>query len=141
MTPADLIQIGRDMNPEWNSQEGQSFLAVFGTDLSGDSLGTMVVEKNDARRERFFNRSATNREPEQYVERICSDEEIGCECMNLPFDMKKLALITMKGHGLSIAFDNPKKAMSIRPASFEEASSNLDPAMVFPRRGKDLFCP
>ena len=56
--------------------------------------------------------------------------------MNIPFDMKKLALITMKGHGLSIAFDNPKKAMSIRPASFEEASSNLDPAMVFPRRRK-----
>jgi hypothetical protein len=46
----------------------------------------------------------------------------------------------MKGHGLSIAFGNPKKAMSIRAASFEEASSNLDPAMVFPRRRKDLFC-
>ena len=54
--------------------------------------------------------------------------------------VKKLALITMKGHGLSIAFGNPKKAMSIRAASFEEASSNLDPAMVFPRRRKDLFC-
>ena len=26
--------------------------------------------------------------------------------------VKKLALITMKGHGLSIAFGNPKKAMS-----------------------------
>lgn len=60
--------------------------------------------------------------------------------MNVPFYMKKLALITMKGHGLSIAFGNPKKAMSIRAASFEEASSNLDPAMVFPRRRKDLFC-
>jgi len=60
--------------------------------------------------------------------------------MNVPFYMKKLALITMKGHGLSIAFGNPKKAMSIRPASFEEASSNLDPAMVFPCRREDLFC-
>ena len=54
--------------------------------------------------------------------------------------VKKLALITMKGHGLSIAFGNPKKAMSIRAASFEEASSKLDPVMVFPRRRKDLFC-
>jgi hypothetical protein len=29
--------------------------------------------------------------------------------MNVPFDMKKLALITINGKGLSIAFGNPKK--------------------------------
>jgi hypothetical protein len=32
--------------------------------------------------------------------------------MYLPFDMKKLALIMIKGNGLLIVFGSPKKAMS-----------------------------
>jgi len=56
--------------------------------------------------------------------------------MNVPFDMKKLALITINGNGLSIAFGNPKKAMSNSISLFEEASSNWIFKMVFPRRRK-----
>jgi hypothetical protein len=60
--------------------------------------------------------------------------------MNVPFDMKKLALITINGNGLSIAFGNPKKAMSNSISLFEGASSNWIYKMVFPRRRKPFFC-
>ncbi len=52
--------------------------------------------------------------------------------------VKKLALITMKGNGLLIAFGNPKKAMSNSTSPFEGVSSNLDHSMVFPRN-KDVW--
>ncbi len=66
MTPADLLQIGRDNRRIQNGslRRVKKFLAVFGTDLSGDSLSTMVVKKNDAFQERFINRGAINRETE-----------------------------------------------------------------------------
>ncbi len=38
--------------------------------------------------------------------------------------MKKIALVTIKGNGLSIAFGNPEKAMSNLSSPFEGASSN-----------------
>ena len=60
--------------------------------------------------------------------------------MNVPFDMKKLALITINGNGLSIAFGNPKKAMSNSISLFEGASLNWIYKMVFPRRRKNSFC-
>ena len=59
--------------------------------------------------------------------------------MNVPFDMKKLALITINDNGLSIAFGNPKKAMSNSISLFEGANSNWIFKMVFPRRRKELF--
>ncbi len=59
--------------------------------------------------------------------------------MYLPFDMKKIALITIKGNGLSNAFGNPKKAMSNSISLFEEASLNWIFKMVFPRKRKELL--
>ena len=53
--------------------------------------------------------------------------------------MKTLALITINGNGLSIAFGNPKKAMSNSISLFEGANSNWIFKMVFPRRRKELF--
>ena len=53
--------------------------------------------------------------------------------------VKKLALITINGNGLSIAFGNPKKAMSNSISLFEGANSNWIFKMVFPRRRKELF--
>ena len=53
--------------------------------------------------------------------------------MNVPFDMKKLALITFNGNGLSIAFGNPEKIMPNSIFLVREASLKLDICMVFPR--------
>ena len=50
--------------------------------------------------------------------------------------MKKIALITINGNGLSIAFGNPINAMSNSISLFEGARSNWIFKMVFPRRRK-----
>ena len=53
--------------------------------------------------------------------------------------VKKLALITINGNGLSIAFGNPKKAMNNSISLFEGANSNWIFKMVFPRRRKETL--
>ena len=47
--------------------------------------------------------------------------------------MKKLASVTMRGNGLSIAFGNPEKTMPNSICLVREASLKLDLCMVFPR--------
>ncbi len=61
---------------------------------------------------------------------------MGCQ---LHSATQKLALITIKRNGLSIAFGNPKKQWAIRPPPFKRASSNLDLSMVFLRQRKEFL--
>jgi hypothetical protein len=112
----------------------------------------MAVEKNYVDQKRSVGCNTTNNDARTMCRTHQFGQRMGYKCMYLPFDMKKLALITMKGNGLSIAFgnpkklalitmkgnglsiafSNPKKAMSNSTSPFEGVSSNLDHSMVFP---------
>ena len=62
------------------------------------------------------------------------------ECMNVPFDMKKLALITMQGDGLSIAFGNhPEKNNEQFESSHSRGQVRISSSNGVPARRKRTF--
>ena len=110
MTPADLIQIGLNHQRIRNGSLRKGNLpGRIWHGLGGNSVGTVAIKKMTPIRSNPSIATQPTVLPEQRVEYISLTKRMGYQCMYLPLDMKKLALITIKGNGLSIAFGNPKK--------------------------------
>ena len=111
----------------------ESFLAVFGTDLAAIASAQWPSKKNDVDRKRSIDRDGTKRATRINASSTWVQVEGRVIMHVFTFSYEKLASVTMRGNGLSIAFGNPEKTMPNSICLVREASLKLDLCMVFPR--------